>query len=365
MIRASHFASAILLCMALGGIAAPARAEPMRIGFIEFYGNSHLPVAELRSHLAFREGDLISFDGDDWQAAFAQSQRQLSNVPGVSRPHVGGPGCCVDGALFVYIGIEEDGARGLQFRRPPRGRIRLPPEVVASGAAFSDALSAAVARGDDEEDTTAGHSLSHSAGARQIQIRFVDYARRYLPVLRKVLRESAEPAERALAAQVIAYVDDKQAVVPDLVRAMRDPSEEVRNDAMRALLVFAKRVASESTAGLNVPYEPFVSLLASPFWTDRNKSSWAVESLSRSRDPKLLQLLRRKSLAPLAEMARWKVPGHALASRNILGRIAGCSEEEISRAIDSCRHEELIAAAMRGAMSGDSTSNDGVLSCGH
>ncbi len=365
MIRSSRRASVLLLWVALGGFVASAFAEPMRIGFIEFFGNRELSDAQLRPHLAFSEGDMISLDDDAWRAAFARSQRQLSEVAGVLRPHVGGPLCCANGELIVYIGIEETGARGLRFGKPPAGKVRLPPDVLAAGAEFMDAFFAAMAAGDFEEDTEAGHSLFHAQGPRRVQLRFVELARTNRTVLRKVLREGADPAERALAAQILGYVDDKQAVVPDLVRAMRDPSSDVRNDAMRALLVFTKKVPTDSTRVPKVPYEPFVSLLGSPIFTDRNKSAAAVESLTASRDPELLRLLRRQSLAPLVEMARWEVPGHAFSSRTILGRIAGCSEEEIADTIEHDRQEELIAAAMRGAMSGNRTSNEGDFSCAH
>jgi hypothetical protein len=365
MTRDSCCATLILIYTVLGGFAAPVWSEPMRIGFIEFFGNSHLSDAQLRPHLAFREGDVVSLDDDDWQKSFLQSQRQLSRVAGVSRAYVGGPLCCTNGELTVYIGIEEAGVRRLRFSKAPRGKVRLPAEIVASAVEFPDAQFAAIARGENGEDRTAGHALSHAPEQRQMQLQFVEYSRRHFSVLRNVLRECAEPAERALAAQILGYADDKRAVVPDLVRATRDSSPEVRNDAMRALLVFTKKVATNSAPVPEVPYDPFVSLLASPIWTDRNKSSWAVESLARSRDPKLLDLLRRKSLAPLAEMARWRIPGHGDAARIILGRIGGCGEDEIAEAIASGGHEDLIAAAMRSAISGESTSNVGLLSCSY
>ena len=40
-----------------------------------------------------------------------------------------------------------------------------------------------------------------------------------------------------------------------------------------------------------MPYEPFVDLLNSPVWTDRNKSSIALMDISSTRDPRLLSLL--------------------------------------------------------------------------
>lgn len=345
----------VSVCLALACIASPASAQQKRIGSIEFFGLTRLSAGELRPHLAFDEGDLISFDDDAWQAAFKQTRHRLANVAGVLRPHVGGPLCCTNGELVVYIGIEESSVRGLQFRKPPQSAVRLPREIVTAGAEFMEAMFEAMGRNDFDEDTADGHSLLHAPEARRVQLQFIVLAQRYLPILREVLRDCGDPAERALAAQIVAYTEDKQAVVRDLVRGIRDPSDDVRNNAMRALLVFTKKVAAGTARPLEVPYEPFVWLLGSPIWTDRNKSSAAVESLTRTRDAKLLRLLRTNSLAPLAEMARWKAPGHALPSRTILGRIAGCSEDEIASAIENGRHEEWI----------DRIPKHGALACAH
>ena len=78
---------------------------------------------------------------------------------------------------------------------------------------------------------------------------------------------------------------------------------------------------------MRVPVEPFIDYLASPVWSDRNKASGALRTLSASRDPELLATLRRRALAPLVEMARWKSEGHAFSAFIMLGRIAGYADE--------------------------------------
>ena len=55
--------------------------------------------------------------------------------------------------------------------------------------------------------------------------------------------------------------------------------------------------------------------------------SGALLAMSADRDPELLAALRKRALAPLIEMARWKSKGHALPAFFILSRIAGCSDE--------------------------------------
>ena len=97
-------------------------------------------------------------------------------------------------------------------------------------------------RGDAAEDHSQGHAFAHDPATRAIQERFVVYAKRDLPQLRRVLRSSSDASQRALAAQVLGHAADKKAVVEDLVQGMRDPPDEVRNNAMRALMVFADAV---------------------------------------------------------------------------------------------------------------------------
>ena len=92
---------------------------------------------------------------------------------------------------------------------------------------------------------------------------------------------------------------------------MGDPNGNVRNNAMRALALFAGMTPSAGRPLVRVPAEPFVGLLRSLVWTDRNKASLALMGLTARRDPDLLEKLRREAIEPLIEMARWKSMGHA------------------------------------------------------
>jgi HEAT repeat protein len=204
---------------------------------------------------------------------------------------------------------------------------------------------AAVQRGDAAEDDARGHALSSDPATRAVQERFVDYAGRELGQLRRVLRDSSDADHRALAAQVLGYAPDKDAVVDDLVRAMTDASEGVRNHAMRALAVFAN-AAPAARPKAPIPTDGFIALLGSPVWTDRNKSSWALAQLTEQREPRLLEHLRREAIVPLVEMARWKSPGHAAPALTILGRIAGLSDEVVVAASTPAGREAIIKAAL-------------------
>jgi hypothetical protein len=254
--------------------------------------------------------------------------------------------CCDQGRAIAYVGIEETGAATLRFRAAPQGEARLAADIVQSGEEFSMAMRSAVQRGAAEEDRSEGHALNRDAATRAIQDRFLAFARRDLAELRLVLRSSADAVHRALAAQVLGYTADKQAVVDDLVSAITDASEEVRNNAMRTLLVFADLVPNGDRTRPRIPAAAFIDLLHSPVWTDRNKASGALAALSASRDPEMLAQLRTRALGPLVEMARWKSEGHALAAFTILGRLAGLSDETAMSRWAGGDREAVIRAAI-------------------
>lgn len=332
--------------LAMMNIAAGSHAEgqTFKIGIIDFYGLSRISRDEARAALTFAEGDMLTLS-DERPTVFGSSEDHLRTLHGGVRARVSAV-CCDAGRLIVYVGIQERGAPTLQLRRAPRGTVRLPADVVRTAEEFSKSFVAAIERGDAGEDRSQGYSLMLDPATRAIQQQFIVFARRDFSLLRQVLQNSSETAERALAAQVLGYAPDKQAVVDDLVRAMRDPGDEVRNNAIRALMVFAETAPGTSSAAPRIPAEPFINLLNSPVWTDRNKASLALQALSAGRDPKVLGELRKSALHPLVEIARWRSAGHALPAFWILARLAGYSDEAAQRFWDEGNRDAVIDAAV-------------------
>ena len=319
-------------------------AQTLKIGIIDFYGLGQLSETQIREKLTFAIGDEISFSSER-SASFVETERRLAGLPGVRSVSVNRV-CCEAGGVIIYVGLESKDQPVVRFNPAPAGDARLSPDVLQAANAFETAFMAAVQRGDVAEDDSQGHAFVHDPAARAIQERFVVFAGRDLSQLRQVLHESADQEQRAIAAEIMAYAADKQSVVPDLVAATRDPSPDVRNNAVRALGVFTRMSPSSSRAAIRIPYEPFIELLSSPVWTDRNKASLAVMQLTDGRDPVLLAALKRAALTPLIEMARWKSEGHAMPGLTILGRIAGESDESVKVAWDRGERERVIQAAI-------------------
>jgi hypothetical protein len=331
--------NAVTLCLLLALAVVSARAQPASapvnsptepgparlIGIIDFYGLHELTAERLRNELTFKVGDSVAL-GDHSYSFFEASKQRLMMVPGVVRAHVDVI-CCTDGRPVVFVGIEERNAPVMRFRPAPTGSIRLPPEVLRTGAEFDQLADEAVRSGHAEEDDSEGHSLLLDAAARPTEDRMIVIANNDLRLLRNVLRNSANSQDRALAAQLLGYAKNMQSVVPDLVYAISDSAEDVRNNAMRALVVFTRATKVKPP---RVPYKPFIALLNSPVWTDRNKSSFALMQMVSTRDPKLLAMLREQALPSLVEMARWSDRNHAAPAFYILGNLAGLDEKDIS-----------------------------------
>jgi hypothetical protein len=328
-----------LVAATLLACAVPARAQMPPIGAIDFYGARTVPVARLREALRIHEGDSVT-------PALMDGIPRLEAVPGVARAAIDLV-CCEEGRTTIYVGIEETGSPALTFDPAPAGQVRLPEEVLQGHRAFQAAFEEAIAAGDFAEDDSAGHALMHFPAARRVQERFVVLAAMYFLQLRTVLHESADQEQRAIAAQVLAYLPGKKGIVSDLVKATRDPFPAVRNNAVRALALIARYARRHPDRGILVPYEPLVELLNSLVWTDRNKSSLALMQISESRDPALLALLKARALHSLMEMARWHSTGHALPALFILGRIGGMEDGEIFSSVQGNRRDVILEAAQR------------------
>ncbi len=309
------------------------------IGIIDFYGLRNVTEKQVREALQIKEGDVLTEEPKG-------AKRRVEAIPGVAEARFNF-GCCEAGKATLYVGIREKGAPALAFRPAPQGNVRLSSEITQAGEAFQKALTTAVLSGNASEDDSQGHALTNDPATRAIQERFIMFAARDLKLLRDVLENSSDAEHRALAAQVIAYARDKQSVVNDLVKATRDPADNVRNNATRALAVMAESANQNPKQPIRIPARPFIEMLNSVEWTDRNKSSLALLKLTEHHDPAVVSELRLKALPSLIEMARWKAKGHAYAPFFLLGRVARFPDKEINEAWEHGDSAQFIQAAVK------------------
>jgi hypothetical protein len=160
--------------------------------------------------------------------------------------------------------------------------------------------------------------------------------------LKSVLESADDAEQRQTAAEMLGYANTSRDQIAALVHANRDSDSGVRNNAIRALGVIAR---SKQRTSAMIPADPFIELLNSGIWTDRNKSAALLAILTEQRDPNLLSRLRTQALKSLTEMARWHSRGHADTARLLLGRIAGIEEKRLVAMLQNGEVEQIVEAA--------------------
>ncbi|MBI3680749.1 MAG: HEAT repeat domain-containing protein [Acidobacteria bacterium] len=320
-----------LIQLLLGGCLF---AQNPKVGIIEIFGARKVPQELIRKALGALEGDSLP-------PSKTQAESRIEDLDGIVRASLEAV-CCDQGKAILYVGIEERGAPHFDFHTPPGGELKVPDEVEKEWTEFITSISVAVRRGNAEEDLLQGHSLMSDPDVRRSQQRFIELAAKHFDLLREILRKAADEQQRAIAAFVLGYSSRKKQVADDLQYAMQDSDSTVRNNAMRALnaiLVFGQK---NPDAGIRVSPTWFVEMLNSVHFTDRNKASISLVSITEKRDQSTLSYLRERALGSLTEMAGWRSLGHALPAFILLGRIAGLPEEQIQELWKQGNREELL-----------------------
>ena len=312
-------------------------AQP-RVGMVELYGAKKATADKVRKAIAISPGDAIPKSKVDLE-------EQIAAVSGVVRASVSAV-CCEEGKAILFVGVQERGTEGFEFREEPTGTEELPPEITTAFQDFTVAMAEAVKKGETAEDISKGHSLMQNLAARQLQERFIGLAEMNPAKLEAVIKDSANPEQRAIAAVVLGYFPKKKLVVDTLQLAMRDPDEGVRNNAMRSLSAIAALAEKEPELEIRVQPTWFIEMLRSVVWTDRNKASFTLVNMTEKRDAKLLERIKERAVPELVEMARWKSLPHALPCYILLGRVAGIEEQRLMDEWGAGHREKIIEEAL-------------------
>jgi len=324
--------------LALMLFVAPALAQDKSfvVGEIEFYGYSNLHLDRIKAALPLNEGDVIAIR--DFPATKEKIMQSVKREVDREATDVSFTCCDHRTNLMIYIGLPGDSSRTFPYNPSPKGSARLPQPILDLYDRAMELTMEAVQKQPDE-DRSKGYGLSAYRPLRETELAIREFAIHNELLIRRVLRSSAEPKERQVAAHALGYARQSRGQISALVRASRDEDNTVRNNAVRALGVLA--LSSEKLAAW-IPAETFVRMLNSGVWEDRNKAGGLLAVLSRGRDPRLLRLLRSEALDSLIEMARWRDPNHASDARMILGRIAGIEEGRLQELVASGSVDEII-----------------------
>ena len=300
-------------------------SQSVKIGSIDIYGNRNISSETILQSANISEGDSIS------RVLLLNKviEKNIGKIAGIKLAKTALICCDEHGNYHLFIGVAESDSTILFLREAPKLRIILPEKYTNAYKQFHERLSDAIQAGKADEDWSNGHSLIHYPPARKIQEKYGYWAEKDFAMLSKVLRSSAYAEQRATAAQIIAYHPDKTKALPELMHAIIDESDEVRNIVTRAIAVIAYYSTEHPEKKINIPYLPFIRLINSVVWSDRTKGLSVLLQLTKARDTVLLNKLKEISLPALKEMAVWKSKTHAMPAYIILGRISGIPEDQI------------------------------------
>jgi hypothetical protein len=324
-----YFLAGALVCL-----HAAAQSVPT-IAIIETYGNKAFTPEKLRKELKIAEGDPLPPSKGDLEEL-------LVGLKGILRANVEAI-CCEQGKAIFYVGVEERGRPHLDIREEPKNEgLKLPEDVGAIYEKLIMATAEATRKGETREDWSQGFTLLDEAGARAVQLQLPAIAEDHQAILRQIVRESADPDDRRVAAAILGYGPKAQAIIEDLQLALRDPDQEVRAASLRSLAPLAFYATAHPDAEIRVLTTWFVEMLNSVAWKDRMNAMNLLIPLTTTRDEKLIRHMRERGIPALAEMAMWKHLPHALPAYILLGRVAGLSEKEIEDTWSANQREVTI-----------------------
>lgn len=311
-----------------------------RVGAVEIYGVRKASWEKIKAAVAVKPGDFAPSRYD--------LEERVEKVPGVlaSRAEAS---CCVEKKLVLYVGIEDADSPHIDYTPEPQGTETLAEDILNNYHAFLEAVPISIRGKSADEDFTAGYSLMADIETRSIQEKFRALTARDLLLIDRVLRQSADPEQRAAAAYILQYTPrgphTTKIMVDALQYALRDREEMVRANAMRALK--AVMIGAKLHPDQEIRIEPtwFIELMNSMVYSDRRDAALALVNLTETRNAGTLDLLRNRSLDAVLETARWHDLRIALPAFILAGRLAGLEEKEINEAWISGDRESVLAAA--------------------
>jgi hypothetical protein len=324
-------------------VCAIAARSADRIGYIEFFGYKGLDLAAIRKAMPVHEGDAYSGQ--------VKIQVRQALAAAIGKPPTDVAAICCDekGNRLVFIGLPGASSKSFVYNPDPQGKERLPAAIMDLYSQLDHALEAAVRKGGDaaQEDDSYGYALVNDPDARSLQNDVRQWAVQHESELLRVLEFSFAVEHRRVASDALGYARQSHRQILALVHAARDPDDDVRNNATRALGVLAR---SKSPLAAGIPPDTFIEMLNSGMWTDRNKSASLLMELTAARNADLLAKIRAAALDSLIEMASWREAGHAYFARMVLGRVAGMAEERLKQLAWNGPVDPIIKAAQRPGM---------------
>ncbi len=323
------------------GLQATVTDITPRVGLVEIYGIRKVSPQKIRAALGAAPGGPLPSRED--------AEERIDKVSGVIVSRVEAA-CCDGGNMVLYVGVQERDAPHIDYHPNPTADITLPSQLFVAYRNFLDEVAGSLRGRNADEDLTQGYSLMADPECRRIQESFIPAVAANFALVDRVIRESADPEQRAAATYLMQYgprgPHGTEIVVNGLQYALRDSDDSVRENAALALKAVAVEAKLHPEQQIRLEATWFVELMNSVVWSDRRDATEALVNLTDSRNPDTLELLRERALPSVVEMARWHDLHHALPAFILAGRLAGLDEAAINSAWVSGDREAVLSKAL-------------------
>lgn len=337
-IRSSPMLHGLLLHLVFSAATIAQPGE--RIGRVELFGTGGRDTTAIVAALRQIYGSPAPNSQETQKALVGRVSAIVTELTGAAPTDVDAVCCDENGNTMIYVGLAWSGVAAPRYLDAPRGSVAVPSAVVRAYERTMSALEGAVRSGANE-DQSQGYALSSDPVLQRAQLELRREATASEADVYNALESASDPRHRAIAAAALGYISVSPRQIAALTRASADPDDATRNNAVRALWVIAR---SKQPLAESISPDPFISMLTSGRWTDRNKGLLLVAALIERR-PALVDRLRLETLDALVEMARWRFRGHSDPARLMLGRIARIPDGRLAELMAAGKTEEIITAA--------------------
>ncbi|MBI4346497.1 MAG: HEAT repeat domain-containing protein [Elusimicrobia bacterium] len=272
-------------------VCRTAAAGEMVLDGIDVYGTERLTVADadVRYGKAIRE--LVRLKSRDTKAASRSADElrkrledQIRTEWGFAWTRLSFSDYFAEGTHKAFVNIDvvetKDRASRWPFKKPPAKTVPDPGGLLATWSKYNDLGWSLFKQGALSVTHDACLSFFCEWGAQTPELRtyeqkFVDSAKDHKEGLLKVLREEKDPAKRATAVYLLAYLPDANEAARLIAEALDDPEVEVRGAALRVYADFAVHHKE-----VFLPITRLPAALDFPTAEDRNKAISVVAGMA-------------------------------------------------------------------------------------
>jgi hypothetical protein len=226
--------------------------------------------------------------------------------------------------LNITIDVVEqtDASRRMPFRAAPAGNLDDPGGLLATWSEYMQKVTAMLYAGASLPVSAADCPALHCVAPfdrpelATYLGRFDEGSRIHEDALYAVAEQSANEEQRANAIFMLAHTNDAARLMALLGRAIYDPSEGVRNNALRVMLYMA-----QADANREYPLRDIVAAFDFPSTSDRNKSGWILVALAAS--PRYRDAIRREAVPVALRLIRLEQPINHDPAYELLKALSG------------------------------------------